>query len=343
MAANTDLIPALCEDVVLGEVVPELCRLPWNERPLLVMINRSWYKAIAERFQMYHQGLHKPPNILSKALIISHVKQTSNQAHMVMLSYVLLSLRVCRPSNISDRIDEGAITIRLPKHPSIQVHKCEFERIVCDNHRVFTFTPSAVAQEPNVPQLMYNVWMLDLRDFNLHWERLPPLPKLGNFVYASSSSLNGDESSYIWQRRCSDSSKAEGWKLHRLSSGPGGKLDMDFTWIWEYFNVNTRPPRNLNFDIMSERLPLYVEIEQRFYRERYGHPFLLRQLYRRCPTSEYILGKSEHGFYVFILGDAIINHINECNLCFMSIDNSGICIVKVELDEQRTRIVEELE
>ena len=103
MAANTDLIPALCEDVVLGEVVPELCRLPWNERPLLVMINRSWYKAIAERFQMYHQGLHKPPNILSKALIISHVKQTSNQAHMVMLSYVLLSLWVCRPSNISDR------------------------------------------------------------------------------------------------------------------------------------------------------------------------------------------------------------------------------------------------
>ena len=182
MATNTDLIPALCEDVVLGEVVPELCRLPWNERPLLVMINRSWYKAIAERFQMYHQGLHKPPNILSKALIISHVKQTSNQAHMVMLSYVLLSLRVCRPSNISDRIDEGAITIRLPKHPSIQVHKCEFEIIVCDNHRVFTFTPSAVAQEPNVPQLMYNVWMLDLRDFNLHWERLPPLPKLGNFV-----------------------------------------------------------------------------------------------------------------------------------------------------------------
>jgi hypothetical protein len=33
MAANTDLITGLCEDVVLGEVVSQLCRLPWNERP----------------------------------------------------------------------------------------------------------------------------------------------------------------------------------------------------------------------------------------------------------------------------------------------------------------------
>jgi hypothetical protein len=49
MAANIDLITGLCEDVVLGEVVSQLCRLPWNERPLLTILNRTWFKVMTER------------------------------------------------------------------------------------------------------------------------------------------------------------------------------------------------------------------------------------------------------------------------------------------------------
>jgi hypothetical protein len=33
-------------------------------------------------------------------------------------------------------------------------------------------------------------------------------------------------------------------------------------WHWEYANVNTLPAKHLNFNIMLQRLPLYVEIEQ---------------------------------------------------------------------------------
>jgi hypothetical protein len=33
-------------------------------------------------------------------------------------------------------------------------------------------------------------------------------------------------------------------------------------WHWEFVNVNTLPSKHLNFDIMLQNLPLYVEIEQ---------------------------------------------------------------------------------
>jgi hypothetical protein len=58
MAANTDLITGLCEDVVLGEVVSLLCRLPWNERPLLTILNRTWFKVMTERFPVYDVALN---------------------------------------------------------------------------------------------------------------------------------------------------------------------------------------------------------------------------------------------------------------------------------------------
>jgi hypothetical protein len=75
MAANTDLITGLCEDVVLGEVVSRLCRLPWNERPLLTILNRKWFKVMTEHFPVYDVAFHNRPNIQSNALILSHIKR----------------------------------------------------------------------------------------------------------------------------------------------------------------------------------------------------------------------------------------------------------------------------
>jgi hypothetical protein len=100
MAANTDLITGLCEDVVLGEVVSRLCRLPWNERPLLTILNRTWFKDMTERFPVYDVEFHNRPNIQSNALILSHIKRTPGEE----ASYRLAGLWVCRPDNNSANI-----------------------------------------------------------------------------------------------------------------------------------------------------------------------------------------------------------------------------------------------
>jgi hypothetical protein len=335
MAANTDLITGLCEDVVLGEVVSRLCRLPWNERPLLTILNRTWFKVMTERFPVYDVAFHNRPNIQSNALILSHIKRTPREE----ASYRLEGLWVCRPDNNSANIGEGVITVRLPEHPVVKVHK--YTKFVCDNHRVFSLTPSVVTKEPEVRQNIYNVWMLDLRDFNIHWKRLPPLPRLWDYVYALSS-LNGDGSSYIWQQTHSDSSEAEGWKLGASRKGEDKEMNsLNCEWHWEYVNVNTRPPRNLNFDIMSQRLPLYVEI-QLLHEFFVNDAIVMKRLYMRCPIPDYTLNKSDYS-YIFVLPDGNISRISECSLCSITVGGSGIWTQKVGLDEERTRIVEEHE
>jgi hypothetical protein len=125
--------------------------------------------------------------------------------------------------------------------------------------------------------------MLDLRDFNIHWKRLPPLPRLWDYVYALSY-LNGDGSSYIWQQTHSDSSEAEGWKLGALRKGEDKEMNsLNCEWNWEYVSVNTRPPWNLNFDIMSQRIPLYVEI-QLLHEFIVNDAIVMKRLYMRCPV-----------------------------------------------------------
>jgi len=334
----TGLVTGLVDSVVLGEVVPRMCRLPWNQRPPLRTLNQSWNKAMTERFPIYHQRLHNPPNILSNALILSHMKQTL--APDKESSYRLVSLWVCRPSDNNGHICEGAITIRLPEHPIVEVKKYNFAKFVCDNHRVFSFTPSVVTvtEDPKVRQNIYNVWMLDLTDFNVHWKRLPPLPRLGNCVYASSS-LSGDKSSYIWQRKRSGYSEADGWKLSAVRSGEDQNMNsLKCKWHWEHINVNTRPPKNLNFDLMSERLPLYVEIEQRYDRER--RVVVKKELYRRCPIPEYTLTKTtdNRSYGVMISGS-----ISEFYLFDIMFERGGICIFKIGPHEEMARTVEEQE
>jgi hypothetical protein len=334
MAANTDLITGLCEDVVLGEVVSRLCRLPWNKRPLLSILNRTWMKVMTERFPIYDVAFHNIPNIQSNALILSHIKKTSGEE----ASYKLAGLWVCRPDNNNANIWEGAITVRLPEHPLLKVQK--YTKFVCDNHRIFSLTPSVVTKEPKVRQNIYNVWMLDLRDFNIRWKSLPPLPRLWNHVYALSS-LNGDESSYIWQRRRSDSSDGEGWKLSELWKGEDKNINSSkCEWHWEMANVNTLPAKRLNFDIMLQKLPLYVEIERR--QEFVNHGTVTKKLYRRCPIPDYTLHNSV-GSYIFMLLDGNIDSVSECSLCFTIIDDCRIYTTKIGLEEQRTRIVEEQE
>jgi hypothetical protein len=131
-------------------------------------------------------------------------------------SYRLAGLWVYKPNNNSANIGEGVITVWLPEHLVVKVRK--YTKFVCDNHCVFSLTPSVVTKEPKFHQNIYNVWMLDLRDFNIHWKRLSPLPRPWHYVYALSY-LNGDGSNYIWQQTHSDSSEAEGWKLGALRKG----------------------------------------------------------------------------------------------------------------------------
>jgi hypothetical protein len=214
-------------------------------------------KVMTERFPIYDVAFHNIPNIQSNALILSHIKKTTGEE----ASYKLAGLWVCRPDNNNANIWEGAITVRLPERPLLKVQK--YTKFVYDNHRIFSLTPSVVTKEPKVRQNIYNVWMLDLRDFNIRWKSLPPLPRLWNHVYALSS-LNGDESSYIWQRRRSDSSDGEGWKLSELWKGEDkNNNSLKCEWHWDLANVNTLPAKRLNFDIMLQKLPLYVEIERR--------------------------------------------------------------------------------
>jgi hypothetical protein len=75
MVANTNLITGLCEDVVLGEVVSQLCRLPWNEMPLLTILTRTWFKVMTEHFPVYDVAFHNRPNIQSNAPILAHIKK----------------------------------------------------------------------------------------------------------------------------------------------------------------------------------------------------------------------------------------------------------------------------
>jgi hypothetical protein len=148
MTANTDLITGLCEVVVLGEVVSRLCR--WNKRKLLSILNRTWMKVMTKRFPIYGVAFHNIPNIQSNALILSHIKRTSGEE----ASYKLAGLWVCRPDNNNANICEGAITVWLPEHTLLKVRK--YTKFVCDNHRVFSLTPSVVTKEPKVRQNIYN-------------------------------------------------------------------------------------------------------------------------------------------------------------------------------------------
>jgi hypothetical protein len=119
MAANTDLITGLCEDVVLGEVVYRLCRLPWNETQLLTILKQTWFKVMTECFPVYDVAFHNRPNIHSNTLIPSHIKRILGEE----ASYRLADLWVCRPDNNSANIGEGVIRVQLPEHPVVKVHK----------------------------------------------------------------------------------------------------------------------------------------------------------------------------------------------------------------------------
>eukprot|EP00253_Pinus_taeda_P016881 PITA_16881 len=321
---STDLITGHCE-VVLGEVVPRLCELSWTKRPILRLLNQSWNKALEERFPIYHQCLHNPPNILSNALILSHIKKF--QCPSDEASYRLVGLWVSTPENNNCNLGDSAVTVRLPEHPLLDVPK--YTKFLCDNHHVFSLTPSFVTEDTEAPTKIYNVWMLDLRDFNIHWKRLPPLPRLGKYVYASSS-LNGDESSYIWQRRQSDSSEAEGWKLSASRKlGDKDLNSLNCEWHWDYFNVNTRPPTNLNFDIMPERLPLYVETEEVYDDD------VMKTLFRRCSIPQYTVHKNN----IFMLLDGMISSSSDYKFCSIIVDGGRICILNMGWVGERSRIV----
>jgi hypothetical protein len=82
----------------------------------------------------------------------------------------------------------------------------------------------------------------------------------------------------------SDSSEAEGWKLGALRKGEDKEMNsLNCEWNWEYVSVNTRPPWNLNLDIMSQRIPLYVDI-QLLHEFIVNDAIVMKRLYMRCPV-----------------------------------------------------------
>jgi hypothetical protein len=79
---------------------------------------------------------------------------------------------------------------------------------LCDGESVYVLSPATVTEKQNVPIDVYNVWMLDLREFNLRWKKLPSLPRLGEEYNIYASICVGER--YIWQRRRTLSSEADG-------------------------------------------------------------------------------------------------------------------------------------
>jgi hypothetical protein len=139
---------------------------------------------------------------------------------------------------------------------------------LCDGESVYVLSPATVTEKQNVPIDVYNVWMLDLREFNLRWKKLPSLPRLGEEYNIYASICVGER--YIWQRRRTLSSEADGWKLSGSGSG-----ENDSKWLWQHIDVNTPPPQNLNFD-QSNRLPLYIEMTAGT--DRFPHKFYTQDI-----------------------------------------------------------------
>jgi hypothetical protein len=200
---------------------------------------------------------------------------------------------------------------------------------VCDGESVYVLTPVAATVIEEQPPDLYDVWMLNLREFNVRWRKLPSLPRLGKYVY--SSSCEGE--SYIWQRRRILSSEADGWKL----SGSG---ENDSKWHWQHINVNTPPPHNLNFD-KSNRFPLYIEITT----------VPRKFLYARCPFPRHTPApfRGIFPYYIFMFQHVDSDDsrpISYGDLYCFEVDrkqNGGLCLLKAELDNVKTRTVEESE
>ena len=78
---------------------------------------------------------------------------------------------------------------------------------LCDGESVYVLSPATVTEKQNVPIDVYNVWMLDLREFNLRWKKLPSLPRLGQEynIYASIRCQDWGKSTiftlpFVWER-----------------------------------------------------------------------------------------------------------------------------------------------
>jgi len=205
--------------------------MAWDKRPVLSLLSRSWANATARHSSLLYDRAENPSVSLSSQEFIVY--------------------RVIRfpPDYPPDYSTDASLWVwdpfrgmksTIPQPPIPNMLKGFDANFMCDGESVYVLTPSFV------PVNVYNVWMLDLREFNIRWKKLPTLPRLGKPVYASICA--GEK--YIWEEKLSLSSNiTHGWKL----SGSG---END---TWQHIKVKTPPPQNLNFD-KSNRLPLYIEI-----------------------------------------------------------------------------------
>lgn len=225
------------------------------------------------------------------------------------------------------------ITSMLPP-PPIPLKSQHQTKFVCDGDRVYALYAhkrgGSVREEQNVGPDVYHVWMLNLREFNIRWKKLPPLPIVGRYVYASSC---GSES-YIRQRRTTFATEECGiWKLS--ASG-----EENSEWHWQYIEDNTPPPRNINFET-SDKVPSYIQMDEvwdaditmSFLYVRDSHPYL---------TPGNIIEASEHPPYIILLAEV---DGSQCRpvIYYLGIDaqenGPGLYLLKRELDSEKTRTV----
>jgi hypothetical protein len=143
----------LCDDLLLGEVIT---KLPWHTRPAALTVCRRRADSMTHSFP--HYARLENPRILSKSLVLFH---TPDQGYP---AYDSLSLWV-----YSD--NEGTL-FNLPV-PAIPDELRSDVKFVCDGNeeRIYSFTP---VNENS--QNMYDVSVADLREGNVRWNKLPPLP-----------------------------------------------------------------------------------------------------------------------------------------------------------------------
>eukprot|EP00253_Pinus_taeda_P028728 PITA_28728 len=331
-----DLVCGLVDDVVLGEVIPRLSEaMPRDTRPVLRLLSRSWANAMTDHTPLLYDRVYNAAAIVSPGEFI--VLRVFACPHEFKWGHDCHSMRCASESRLCVWNLSRGMENALPPPP-----KAPFGSVfVCDGENLYLFTPGVVTrEEPKVRHKVYKVWMLNLREFNVVWKRLPRLPRLGDYIYASTTS---EGHRYIWQRRGNHSSEASVWKLSRESD-----------WQWQHVNINTQLPRNLILD-KSNRLPTYIELNRRINNE-----LVYKSVYRRCPDpddlfpDEFILNgrrpsPSENDDYIFMLsnadsdesqlliyGDLYRFHVEKNR------NDELLCISKVEMENVEHRIVGEV-
>lgn len=336
---ETHLASGLSDDIVLMGIIPGLSRnLAWDQRPVLNLLSQSWANAMTSHESLTCDQLYSPDTILSsRGFIVSRFRVSRAFSPNPKSPWEEdMSLWAWNPF--------VGITSMLPPPPAHLLPKYVI-KFVCDGERVYAIIPGFQTEEQTVEHEVYHVWTLNLREFNVIWRKLPSLPRVGRNVDVSN--CVGDI--YICQRDNEFS-----WKSDRIWKLSGSGADNN-EWHWQDINPNMPPPKGLNFNT-SDRAPSYIEINEVFYMD-----VVLKCLYERQSLPYQFLNPipriPQCASYIFLIPDADCEGSVESEshpvtyrelYCFGvhhavndGAVNGGVHLLKAELDNEKTRIVEE--